>query len=50
MGSTGDRNSGQYSFDLTTRFGDQMASGIYYFHVRDLDTGEKHLGKFSIIQ
>jgi len=50
VGSTGDRNSGQYSFDLTTRFGDQMASGIYYFHVQDLETGEKTLGKFSIIQ
>ncbi len=50
IGGTTDRNSGQFSFDLTTRFGDQMASGIYYFHVRDLETGEKHLGKFSIIQ
>jgi hypothetical protein len=50
VGGSGDRNSGQYSFDLTTRFGDQLASGIYYFHVRDLETGDKHLGKFSIIQ
>ncbi len=50
IGAVGDRNSGQFSFDLTTRFGDQMASGVYYFHVRDLETGEKHLGKFSIIQ
>ena len=50
IGGSSDRNSGQFAFDLTTRFGDKMASGIYYFHVRDLDTGEKHLGKFSIIQ
>jgi len=50
VGGTSDRNSGAYSFDLTTRFGDQMASGIYYFHVRDDDTGEEILGKFSIIQ
>ncbi|HUU29791.1 MAG TPA: hypothetical protein VM123_18470 [archaeon] len=50
LGGTGDRNSGQYSFDLSTRFGDQMASGIYYFHVRDDETGEVTLGKFSIIQ
>ncbi|MBW7995387.1 MAG: hypothetical protein FVQ81_02210 [Candidatus Glassbacteria bacterium] len=50
IGGVADRNSGQYSFDLTTRFGDQIASGIYYFHIRDLDTGETQLGKFSIIQ
>lgn len=50
VGASSDRNSGQFSFDLTTRFGDQMASGIYYFHVRDDDTGEEFLGKFSIIQ
>ena len=50
IGAVGDRNSGQFSFDLTTRFGDQMASGIYYFHVQDDDTGEKFLGKFSVIQ
>ncbi len=50
VGGAGDRNSGQFSFDLTTRFGDQMASGIYYFHVRDDETDEEFLGKFSIIQ
>ncbi|MFC1614289.1 hypothetical protein ACFL5K_03235 [Gemmatimonadota bacterium] len=50
LGGTTDRNSGQFSFDLTTRFGDRMASGIYYFHVRDDETGETSLGKFSIIQ
>jgi len=50
LGGTADRNSGQFSFDLTTRFGEQMASGIYYFHVSDEETGEKYLGKFSIIQ
>jgi len=50
IGGVSDRNSGQFSFDLTTRFGDQMASGIYYFHVRDEETGDEILGKFSIIQ
>ena len=50
VGGVGDRNSGQFSFGLTTRFGDQMASGIYYFHVHDDETGEQFLGKFSIIQ
>ena len=50
IGGVGDRNSGQFSFDMTTRFGDQMASGIYYFHVRDDETGDKFLGKVSIIQ
>lgn len=50
IGGVSDRNSGQFSFDMTTRFGDQMASGIYYFHVRDDETRDKFLGKFSIIQ
>ena len=50
IGGSGDRNSGQFSYDLTTRFGDQLASGIYYFHVKDNETGEESLGKFSIIQ
>ncbi len=50
LGGANDRNSGLFSFDLTTRFGDRMASGIYYFHVQDEETGEKYLGKFSIIQ
>ncbi|MEA2063212.1 MAG: hypothetical protein U9P14_05920, partial [Gemmatimonadota bacterium] len=50
LGGAADRNSGQFSFDLTTRFGDQMASGIYYFLVHDSETREEFLGKFSIIQ
>ena len=50
VGGTTDGNSGQFSFDLTNRFGDLLASGIYYFHVTDDDTGDEHLGKFSIIQ
>ena len=50
IGGVGDRNSGQFSFGLTTRFGDQMASGIYYFHVRDDETGDEFMGKFGIIQ
>jgi len=50
IGGVSDRNSGQFSFDMTTRFGDQMASGIYYFHVRDDETRDEFLGKFSIIQ
>ena len=50
LGGAADRNSGQFSSDLTTRFGDRMASGIYYFHLRDEENGEEYLGKFSIIQ
>ena len=50
IGGTSDGNSGQFSYDLTNRFGNLLASGIYYFHVTDDNTGDEYLGKFSIIQ
>ena len=46
---TYDRGSGQRRFDLRTRFGLEMASGTYFFHVESKSTGEEYTGKFSII-
>ncbi len=44
-----DPGSGARRFDLRNRFGAELASGTYYFHVESRVTGEKFLGKFSII-
>ena len=44
-----DNGGGQRRFDLRSRFGQQMASGTYYFQVESKRTGKKFLGKFSII-
>ncbi len=44
-----DSGGGTRRFNLRTRFGQEMASGTYYFHVESARTGEKYLGKFSII-
>ncbi|MBW7995559.1 MAG: hypothetical protein FVQ81_03085 [Candidatus Glassbacteria bacterium] len=47
--STFDSGGGTRRFDLRTRFGQEMASGTYYYHVESRRTGEEYLGKFSII-
>jgi hypothetical protein len=47
--STFDSGGGTRRFDLRTRFGLEMASGTYYFHVESTRTGEEFIGKFSII-
>lgn len=47
--STFDSGGGTRRFDLRTRFGLEMASGTYYFHVTSKRTGEEFIGKFSII-
>jgi hypothetical protein len=47
--STSDSGGGTRRFDLRTRFGLEMASGTYYFHVTSRRTGEEFIGKFSII-
>jgi hypothetical protein len=44
-----DSGGGTRRFDLRTRFGQELASGTYYFHVESNRTGKKLLGKFSII-
>ncbi|MBN2289604.1 MAG: hypothetical protein JXQ83_09760, partial [Candidatus Glassbacteria bacterium] len=44
-----DSGSGQRIFNLRNRFGLEMASGTYYFHVESRATGEEYIGKFSII-
>jgi len=47
--STFDSGGGQRLFNLRNRFGQEMASGTYYFHVESKSTHEEYLGKFSII-
>jgi len=37
-------------WDLKNRFNMLVASGMYIFHVTDLRTGKKQMGKFAIIQ
>jgi len=47
--SVSDTGGGTRRFNLRSRFGQEMASGTYYFQVESKRTGEKHIGKFSII-
>ena len=44
-----DSGGGQRIFNLRNRFGLEMASGTYYFHVESKATGKEYIGKFSII-
>jgi hypothetical protein len=44
-----DSGGGQRLFNLRNRFGLEMASGTYYFHVESKATGKESIGKFSII-
>ncbi|MEA2064203.1 MAG: hypothetical protein U9P14_10925, partial [Gemmatimonadota bacterium] len=44
-----DTGGGQRLFSLRNRFGLEMASGTYYFHVESRATGQESIGKFSII-
>jgi hypothetical protein len=41
--------TGTATWDLRTRFNQQIASGYYIYHVEDHETGEKHMGKFAIV-
>jgi hypothetical protein len=45
-----DSGGGVRIFDLRNRFGQEMASGTYYFHVESKGTNEESIGKFSIIR
>ncbi|MFH1069368.1 MAG: hypothetical protein V1794_07065 [Candidatus Glassbacteria bacterium] len=44
-----DAGGGTRRFNLRSRFGQEMASGTYYFHVASSRTGQEYIGKFSII-
>ena len=37
-------------FDLLNADGQEIASGLYLFSVRDLDTGDTQQGKFMVIR
>ncbi len=43
-----DNHSGTEPWNLRNRFGQMVASGLYFFHVTD-SRGESHTGKFYII-
>ncbi len=43
-----DNHSGTEPWNLRNRFGQTVASGLYFFHVTD-SRGETHTGKFYII-
>jgi hypothetical protein len=47
---TNNWKGGTEYWDLKNRFNMLVASGIYIFHVTDVRTGEKQMGKFAIIQ
>ena len=41
--------TGMEWWDIRSRFGQMIASGYYIYHVEDLETGGKHMGKFAIV-
>ena len=41
---------GEYAWDILSENGLSIASGLYLFSVRDLDTGETQTGKFVVIR
>jgi len=43
-----DNHSGTEPWNLRNRFGQTVASGLYFFHVTD-QRGETHTGKFYIV-
>ncbi len=43
-----ENHSGTEAWNLKNRFGQTVASGLYFFHVTD-QTGETHTGKFYIV-
>jgi len=47
---TNNWKGGTEYWDLKNRFNMLVASGLYIFHVTDVRTGKKQMGKFAIIQ
>ena len=43
-----ENHSGTEAWNLKNRFGQTVASGLYFFHVTD-QTGETHTGKFYVV-
>jgi len=46
----GDYNTGSIHWDLLTDEGLEIASGMYFFHVKDKRTGKEKVGKFAVIK
>ncbi len=42
--------SGEHAWDILSESNQQIATGLYFFSVRDLDSGETQTGKFVVIK
>jgi hypothetical protein len=43
-------SGGEHAWDLISRYDQAIATGLYLFTVKDLETGEIKRGKFVIIK
>jgi hypothetical protein len=50
FGGLGVASDGILHWNLLTKEGLEIAAGLYFFHVEDLNTGETHTGKFAVIK
>jgi hypothetical protein len=46
----GDTNTGLLHWDMLTKEGLEIAAGMYFYHVKDDNTGEEISGKFAVIK
>ncbi|MDZ7372292.1 MAG: hypothetical protein ONB12_14115, partial [candidate division KSB1 bacterium] len=46
----GQANNGMLHWDMLTSEGLEIAAGMYFYHVKDDQTGEEITGKFAVIK
>jgi hypothetical protein len=49
-GGLGVTSDGILHWNLLTKEGLEIAAGLYFFYVEDLNTGETHTGKFAVVK
>ncbi len=49
-GGLGETNTGLLHWDMLTKEGLEIAAGMYFYHVKDDDTGEEISDKFAVIK
>ena len=49
-GGIGVTSDGILHWNLLSKEGLEIAAGLYFFHVEDLDSGETHTGKFAVVK
>jgi hypothetical protein len=49
-GGLGVTSDGILHWNLLSKEGLEIAAGLYFFHVEDLNTGETHTGKFAVVK